>query len=142
MDLSRCRRAWEGNDSVASPLTERVTDTEQRGRIPFDPVHQTLTTTAFFPEGRTLPSLSSVFESNALGSPQSHPSTVHNSNGPYASGNKPSTPSNQGSKRPRLSLDQDWSPGPGTSSDRALTTVSVSSQTYLSWNFIDDQDHR
>ena len=127
MDTGGHLRAWEDNDSTVYPLTSRMSDTDQRGRMALTPVHQTPTSTSFLPKDRTLPSLSSVFESNSLGSSQNRHPPGHDPGNPYPPENKPSTPSDPGLKRPRLSLDQGRRSGFGVSSDTALITIPVGS---------------
>lgn len=99
-------RAWEDNSSTAHSSTSRLPNSNQKHQMPTTHSGQTANSTILPPHDRTLPSLSSVFESNSITSASNRPLLFYdpgNSNSPEIK--TPAAP-DQGVKRPRLSQNE------------------------------------
>lgn len=118
-------RAWEHNDSPSHPLTSHIPNSNQGTQMPVTPINQTPISTTFLHHDRTLPSLSSVFENNSIRTASNHNPQPHDRS--YPSEIKPSTTSDQGLKRPRLSHDQGRRSDSDIRSDSTRVTIPVSS---------------
>jgi hypothetical protein len=106
MDAGGHLRAWEDNHSATHRLTSYLPNPSQRNQTAVTPIGQASVSTRLLPQDRTLPSLSSVFESNSIRStPNSH-SQSQDPSSSHSSEIKASSIPEHGLKRPRLSHDQ------------------------------------
>lgn len=133
MDASGNSRAWEDNGSTTHSSTGHLPNSNLKAQMAVTLSDQTPNPTTFLPHDRTLPSLSSVFERNAIRSGSNHHIQSHDSGNLYSAEIKTPAVSDQGLKRPRLSQDQGRRVDGDISRSSGLGIVTVSSFGFFAY---------
>lgn len=126
MDAGGHLRAWEDNDSTTHSPASHLPKSNQKSRMAAIPSVPTPNSTTFHPHNRTLPSLSTVFESTSIRSASNHYIPSHDPDRSYFAKIKTSNTPDQGLKRPRLSQDQGRRVDGDISRGSSLGTIPVS----------------